>query len=569
MKKLLSLILCLSLLVSFGTLMVSAEQELIADVVTDLHFDDDSLKGFTKAVTPDDPYAHVSASGQLYVESLAILTAFLKQAAADESSVVLIPGDLADDGMKNEHEAVAEMLRSFEETSGKQVYVVPGNHDVTKTTIAEFEAIYAEFGFDEAIAKDSLSASYVAELSDEYRLLAIDSTSHNGLSWTSGGGAWGFTAERVEWIRQQAEQAKADGKKVIAMFHHNLLNHLVLIDLILSSAVVGDALGLRDIFAEYGVKYIFTGHTHEHDIASYTGENGEVIYDVVTGSLSSYPCPYRQVTFGDEVKFETRYVEEIDTSLVKGTISDEAYNLMVSDFTQYSKVCVFKGVGYNINNAFVTPSKIKSLLKINATTEPEMCALIDEVIPKAKEAINMPLYTADETEEGKSIESILTSYGVTIPDTKYETFLELALTLYEAHVAGDESYPSFTKEVVLASKGIGAVLAYMLSDVTADEYTMALSFVCKLLKVDIPSDLIGYAGNAIDRFEGIELVVSTAILPLILKLTNDDAPADCNVTLSGYAELIEDSADELTFGEKIKAFFIKIFSFIMSIFAFI
>ena len=563
MKKLLSVILCLSLLMSFGTLMASASDELIVDVVTDLHYDDDSLKGFTKPVDPNDPYAHVSASGQLYVESLAVITAFLEKAAADNSSAVLIPGDLADDGMKNEHETVAELLRNFEETSGKQVYVVPGNHDISRTNIADFESIYAEFGFNEAIAKDSLSASYVVDLSDDYRLFAIDSTNH------SGGGNWGFTAERVEWIRQQAEKAQEDGKKVVAMFHHNLLNHLVLIDVLLSGGVVGDALGLRDIFAQYGVKYIFTGHTHEHDIATYTAPNGEVIYDAVTGSLSSYPNPYRQVTFGDAVKFETKYVDKIDTSLVKGTISDEAYNLMVNDFTQYSKICVFKGVGYNINNAFMTPNKIKSLLKINATTEPEMCALIDELIPKAKEAINMPLYAADETEEGKSIESILAPYGVTIPDTKYDTFLELALTLYEAHVAGDESYPSYTKEVVLASKGIGAILAYMLADVSAAEYAMALGFVCKLVGVNVPADLINFASDAIDRFEGIELVVSTAILPLILKLTNDDGPADCNVTLPGYAELVEGPAPELTFGEKIKAFFIKIFSFIMSIFAFI
>ena len=454
------------------------------------------------------------------------------------------------------------MLRDFEQTTGKPVYVVPGNHDIARTSIDQFENYYAEFGYDEAIAKDSSSASYVAELSDEYRLLAIDSTDHK-LS-----GSWGINAERVEWIRQQAQQAQKDGKKVIAMFHHNLLNHLVLIDVILSGGVIGDAYGLRDIFAEYGVKYIFTGHTHEHDIATYTAPNGETIYDAVTGSLSSYPNPYRQVTFGESVKFETKYVDKIDTSLVKGTISDEAYNLMTNNFTEYSKVCVFKGVGYNINNAFITTNKIKSLLKINNTDNPEMCTLIDELVPTVKEAINMPMYAKDETTEGMSIESVLAAYGVTIPKSEYDTFLELALTLYEAHVAGDESYPAFTTEVVLASKGIGAVLAYTLKDVTAEEYAMALGFVAKLLGVDIPADIISFAGDAIDRFEGIELVVSTAILPLILKLTNDDGPADCNVTLPGYAQLIEEPAPEPTLWQKISAFFIKIFSAIMSIFAF-
>lgn len=562
MKKLLSVILCLSMLFSFSTLMASASQELIVDVVTDLHYDDDALKGFTKTPDANDPYAHVSASGQLYVESIAVISAFLEKAAKDNSVAVLIPGDLADDGVATEHEGVAAMLRDFEQTTGKSVYVVPGNHDISRTTIAEFETFYAEFGFDEAIAKDSKSASYVAELSDEYRLLAIDSTDHNR------SGSWGIDADRVEWIRQQAELAQKDGKKVIAMFHHNLLNHLVLIDVILSGGVIGDAYGLRDIFAEYGVKYIFTGHTHEHDIATYTAPNGQTIYDVVTGSLSSYPCPYRQVTFGYSVKFETKYVDKIDTSLVKGTISDEAYNLMANNFTEYSKVCVFKGVGYNINNIFVTPNKIKSLLKINNTDNPELCALIDELVPVIKEAINMPMYSKDETTEGMSIESILAGYDVTIPASDYDTFLELALTLYEAHVAGDEKYPAYTNEVVLASKGMGAVLAYTLKDVTAEEYAIALDFVVKLLGVSVNADFIAYASDAIDRFEGIELVVSTAILPLILKLTNDDAPGDCNVTLPGYAELIEEPAEEPTVWQKIAAFFIKIFSIFMSIFAF-
>lgn len=90
MKKLLSVILCLSLVFSFGTLMASASDELIVDVVTDLHYDDDSVKGFTKPVNPDDPYAHVASSGQLYVESLAVISAFLEKAAADCN--VTLPG---------------------------------------------------------------------------------------------------------------------------------------------------------------------------------------------------------------------------------------------------------------------------------------------------------------------------------------------------------------------------------------------------------------------------------------------------------------------------------------------
>ena len=195
-------------------------------------------------------------------------------------------------------------------------------------------------------------------------------------------------------------------------------------------------------------------------------------------------------------------------------------------------------------------------------------ALIDKLVPAIKEAMNMPVYKKDET-AGMSIERILEAYGVTIPDSRYYDMLDVAVTVYEAHVAGDENYPAYSKEVVLASKGIGAMLIHILKDVTAKEYTQAIEFVCKLLGVDVPANLIGYAGDAIDRFEGIELVVSTAILPLILKVSVDDAPADCNVTLPGYAELIEAPEAEKTFWEKIQDFFIKIFEFVMSLFAFI
>ena len=567
MKKISALILCMCMLLSFGVVAVSASEESITvDIANDLHYSYISNNGFSKKGDGSDPYAHVASSGQLYVESKAIVTAFLERAAEDESDFIILPGDLADGGRADEHKALSEMLREFESSTGKQVYVIPGNHDFSnkRTSVAQFKEYYAELGYNQAIAQDTLSASYVAELSDGYRLLAIDSTDHGA------GGGCGLTKERVQWIKRQAQQAQEDGKKVIAMLHHNLMPHLVLINVLNPGSVAVDELGLKEIFAQYGIKYVFTGHTHEHDIALYEGPDGKVIYDAVTGSLSSYPMPYRTVTFGENVKFETRHIDEIDTSLVKGigNISGESKELMSTDFTEYSRICVFKGVR-NTANGFMSSARLKSLLNITSESDPDMSALIDKLVPSIKEAMNMPLYKEDEITEGLSIESILASYDVTLPDSKYYDMLDVALTIYESHVAGDEYYPSFSKETVLASKGIGAMLTYILKDVSAEEYAQAIGFVCKLLKVDVPVNLMAYAGDAIDRFEGIELVVSTAILPLILKVSVDDAPADCNVTLPGYSELIEAPEAEKTFWEKVQDFFIRFFEFVMSIFAFI
>ncbi len=562
MKKILSILLCMSMLLSYGVLTVgAADGELIIDIASDIHLDKDSwLESVPKRNSISESFSHVADAGKLYSESKAIIAGFLDKAAVDSSEVVLVPGDLADTGVYREMKAVAEMFGAFEKSTGKQIYVVPGNHDVSQTDVTQFMTVFAEFGYNEAIAKDPGSGSYVAELPDGYRLLAIDST-------LTGSGSWGIDDARSQWIRQQAAKAQEDGKKTIAMMHHNLLPHIVLIDVLHKGSVVGDSAGLKDIFTKYGVKYVFTGHTHENDIASYTGANGEVIYDVLTGTLNSYPCSYRTVTFGDEVKFEMNYVDKIDTSLVPTGMSDEASLLMKNDFSEYARVCVFLGNEITVNG-ICKPSYIKNLINVNAKDNPEICNLIDKIIPKLKEALNMPLYQKNETEAGKSIESILAPYDVTIPDSKYKNMMEVAVTAYGVHVEGDENLQAYSKEIVLSSKGIGAILIYALSDVTAQEYTQALAFVCDLLNVDIPENLINYAGDGISRFEGIELVVSTAILPLLLKITVDDAPADLNVTLPGYADLIEPEV-ELTFWDRVQDFFIKIFSFIMSLFAFI
>ena len=562
MKKILSLILCLSMLLSFGTMaFASAEEELVINVASDIHLNNAWEKPIPKRNTVSETFSHVASEGKLNSESMAIIAAFLDGAAASDSEVVLIPGDLADYGYESEMLDVAEIFSKFEKNTGKQIYVVPGNHDVSKLSVSVFMRVFADFGYNEAIAKDSNSASYVVDLPDGYRLLAIDSTLQSS-------GNWGIDAKRAEWIRQQAQTAQEEGKKTIAMMHHNLVPHLVLIDVLHKGSVLGKATGLSDIFAQYGVKYVFTGHTHESDIASYVGANGEVVYDVLTGALNVYPCPYRTVTFGDDVKFEMNYVDKVETEYIPSGMSAEAFDLLEKDFMEYSEYCFTLGMKMAVNNTVCSASYLKSALNVNKNDNPEICALIDKLAPKLKEAVAMPLYAKDETEEGKSIESVLAYYGVTIPDSSYKNVAELGVSIYGAHTLGDENLQPYSKEIVLASKGIGAVLAYVLSDVSAEDYAMVLSYVCQLADLELSTNLLTLAGDKIKRFEGIELVVSTAIIPLILKVTIDEAPGDCNVTLPGYAELIEAPEAEKTFWDKVQDFFIKIFAAIMSIFAF-
>ncbi len=564
MKKILSLVLCLLMLSGVTAMFAQAQaQEIKVIVANDLHYDI-KMANAEKAMKHNsisEDFAHASVSLQHDYESYAIIKAFLDKAAQSDAQYLFLPGDFSNNGTVAENQFVAAMLREFETKTGKEVFVAPGNHDLFKTSYKNFTEIFADFGYAEAVARDSASASYTADLKGGYRLLSIDTTDH-------GGSVHGINEARGKWIKAQAEKAKAEGKKTIAIMHHNLIEHFILGNTIRDSAVVNDDYPLADILAANDVRYVFSAHTHDHDIAAYKSANGNTVYEAVTGALSVYPCPYRVVIFGESVKFQTELIDEIDTSLVPDGVSENAMALMQSDFTQYSKKCAQIGL-FQLMSNYTNAATLKSLLKLDKTEDAEMCAIIDKVGTKLSEAVNMPFYKSQEATEGMSVESMVEKHNITLPASEYDNMIELATEVYLAHVEGDESYPAYSKEVVLLSRGLCAVLSHALGDVTGEEYAQVLTFVCELLGADVPAGLISYAADGISRFKGVEIIVSTVIVPLLVEFTVDDAPADISAVLPGYAQTIQEAEKELTFWQKIEAFFIRIFEAIMSIFAFI
>lgn len=557
MKKILSVLLCFCMLLGIVSVTAAAQgEELKITVANDLHYNVSASLKATKRNSIDEDFAHIGSACRLTNESLAILTAFFEQVGNSDSEILILPGDFSETGTKEENLAFAQILADFEGTYGKKVFVTPGNHELYDITIDEFREIYAQFGYDEALEMDTKSASYTVDIDEEYRLISIDSC-------TPGDGHHGFDADRIAWITAQGEKAKADGKKLIAFMHHNLISHYILGSKIHSGGIVSSSVNYAEDFAKAGIKYTFTGHTHDHDIASYTAEDGTVIYDVITGTLTANNCPYRVVSFGDEVTIETKSIDKVDVSLFPEGISENALALAESDFAAYSKKAT--DISYRVLfNSYTSPKGLKNLLKVE---DEELKPILDKVIDKLSEALNMPLEKADEAEEGKSIESIVEKYNTTIPDTDYKDMLDLAIAVYQAHNLGDENFPAYSDEVIIVTRGLAAALSYALEDVSAEEYAKVLSYLVSLTGFNISLDFLKYAGSGIKRFEGAEILITTAILPAIVEYTVDGAPADNNVVLPGYAELVE-TEEELTFFEKIAAFFKKIFDFFLTIFAF-
>lgn len=572
MKKVLSIILAISLVFGmFAMTSVAADDGITITVGNDIHYNKKYTEGPAKKHNSlNADFAHVSGDDKMTYENFAVISAFLEAAGSNESDCVILPGDLADTGAVEEAKEVAAILREFEADYGKQVYVVPGNHDLMKTTVAEFEEIYAEFGYNEAIAQHEKTGSYVADLENDYRLLAIDSN-------TPGSGKHGINAELVSWVKEQCAKAKADGKKIFAMMHHNLLEHFILGSTIHSGGVVGTKVeGFADVLAKGGVKYIFTGHTHDSDIAMYTADDGSIIYDVVTATLLTYTCPYRVVSFGKNVKIETRYVTEIDTSLLPEGISENALALAESDFTEYTRICTFVGLEAFFKN-FLTGKNFKKLLNLE---DEKMNEIIEAAGDKLNEALTMPLEKADETEEGKSLQSLAEKYDTEIPDTDYKNLIDVTSHLYVAHNLGDENYPTYSDEVVLIVRGVAIALGYALQDVTAEEYATVMSFLFSLADINVPVDFLKYAGSGIKRMEGIEIYITTVLVPFLGEFTVDNAPADNNVTLPGYPEAADEgdvdeeivtdpTGENKSFFEKITDFFNKIFGFLKTLFAFL
>lgn len=557
MKKLISLLLTLVLVFSCVLPVFAAENDIVLTVANDLHLDleDSFAESVKKKNSLSEEYFHAYSGGQMVYESYAIIKAFLEKAAENESEFVILPGDITNNGLIEEHEYLAGMLREFEKTSGKEVFVIPGNHDLYKTTVAEFESIYAEFGYNTAVANDPDSGCYLADLKNGYMILGIDSCTPK-LS------PHGMTEERIDWIEAQLKNAKAQGKKVIAMMHHNLVEHYILGAKIHTGAIVTkDSFRLADVLADNGVKYIFTAHTHNHDVTSYTSGNGNTIYEAVTNSLSQYPCAFRVVTFGEKVNITTDYVRSIDTSLVPEGIHENAAKLMGSNFLLYAKNYTYTGVKAVISS-YVKASQLKRILK---TDDETINSVVERAAVKLEEIVSLPIYEKDAAEGEKSVEAMANELKIDFPETDYRTTLDLVVEIYQAQVEGDENYAAYSDEMILFSRILAVAINYAFSDVTADEFIAVLTFVASLLGFDISPDIISAVGNSVDKLRGAELFVTSVALPVLGEFGVDNAPADNNVTLPGY----ESTKDAESFLDKIRAFFKKIFDFFHMLFAMI
>lgn len=527
MKRTVSIIIAAGMIFSMLSIAVSAEDktDLSFAIASDLHYS--APEAELEKTNDSELYWHATRRCEMENETGFIIDEFLDQCAeSDDVDYVLISGDLANRGRTRpeDHLLIAQKLRDFEKKSGKEVYVINGNHDASNdqlTTLARFKEIYAEFGYDHALTTREDDCSYTANLGEKYRLIALD-TNHEKKSTEDG-----MTAERLKWVKEQAELAKKDGRYPIVMMHHNLLDHLPIQRVLSRKFIVKFHFTTAELFADWGIKTVFTGHEHCSDATVYTSALGNKLYDFATTSLAMYPLEYRVIKYNDnEIKYETRSVDSIDydalTATTKG-YTDEQIAAMKKDLRAFSKGYLKAGVQYRLELS-LSPEKM-GLDESKAYTKP-----IIEAVNKLISLLRMPLCGEN------SLQSVAREYGIEIPDSDYETGWDLATDLVAWHYSGGEHFDLDSVEVTTLLRAVAAILRSDLAYVSDDVLLkVANSFLGELGYGPVADSLIKFCISKFGVYTKAEIFLVGIASPILYKFAYDnDGIDDNNGVIEGY-----------------------------------
>lgn len=541
MKKSLSVLLSVLLALSVCTIAVSAEEksDLRIAVASDLHFNfpREEIAG-PEIGTIDDPlFWYANRRAAMEDESGFIIDAFLRRCAENDYDYVLIAGDLADNGraIREEHEAVAEKLAAFEQQTGKQVFVIDGNHDLgnnSATEMRDFKAIYADFGYDNALTIAQDDCSYTANLGEKYRLIALDSCNYNKSTED------GMTLGKLDFVRREAAKAKKDGRYPIVMMHHNLLDHMPMQRIVSRNFIVRFHRSTAELFADWGVRVVLSGHEHCSDAAVFTSAQGNRIYDFANTSLTMYPLSFREMTFTDEaIRYDDVPVDRIDTDALQRAVrgySRAQIDAMNDDLAAYAKGFLKKGVEYRL---WLSLTMEKMGIKESDFYYDAAYA----VFSRLNELLEMPLYGEN------SVQTLAETYNIKLPDSEYENAWDLATDLVAWHYAGSEPFGLDSTEVTLFLRVVNLILH---DDLARFNDAILLKGANALLKKEgtegIAQQLTRLGCKAFGAVTGGEYFLLVLISPFLYQFAFDaDGVDDNHGTIPGYAvrENAQNTAD--------------------------
>ncbi|RZM79338.1 metallophosphoesterase family protein [Leptolyngbya iicbica] len=218
--------------------------------------------------------------------SIPAMEQILRSLETQPLDFLLLPGDLTQHGERENHEWLVHRLKQLPFPA----FVVPGNHDIItrdgdehRIGLTDFPQIYGDLGY----VRDR--PYYHQELLPGMHLIGLNSIAFDETGQQLFSGF--VDAEQLDWLSATLERLRGDW--VMVTIHHNVLEHL--------PGQSRHPMGRRYItqnrdelirrLRQGNVNLLLTGHLHVQDIA----QEGN-LWEVTTGSLVSYPHPYRLLT---------------------------------------------------------------------------------------------------------------------------------------------------------------------------------------------------------------------------------------------------------------------------------
>lgn len=256
---------------------------------------------------------------KLTPESYEIFLAVLDSVRAVNPDLLVIPGDLTKEGERVGHELVAERLQEIQD-EGIQVLVIPGNHDMENAlarryyekssvkepsvTIERFREIYQNFGWGEGSVFDPNSLTYACEPIEGLCFIGIDDCKTYSRGYkTEGEAEYGCISQAtLDWVTDRADEARENGKVIIAAIHHQLLRHYVGQDDLMDTAGLDQGDSIARIFLDHGIRVVLTGHMHIPNISTiWNAERTDSLVEISSASTVAYPSQFRILALDDSL----------------------------------------------------------------------------------------------------------------------------------------------------------------------------------------------------------------------------------------------------------------------------
>ena len=268
----------------------------------------------------------------------------------EDTSTVIITGDLTNHGESYSHEEVRDILQKFTDEGGNP-FAYPDSHDYPHFYIYGFDEngqkvptehlpeeevkkMYYPFGRDKGFdTYEGDDTTFIAEILPGlyYIAMGYDSTDDGPV----------FSDELMAWVRKHTEKAKEKGATVICSTHRPIIAPSPAYKVMGKGSTFANGEQRIKELADMGVRLFFNGHTHIQCMTDVTSEMGNKIYSVQTSSLSGFPPKMRKITIDTEKN--TADIRTIDLDLPD----------LGMTFTEYAKngfLGIIEKIPYNMEH---------------------------------------------------------------------------------------------------------------------------------------------------------------------------------------------------------------------------